>query len=473
MPLTSSQAKRPRTTFFCNECGHESPKWEGRCPSCDSWGTYTEAPQPARAERSAPGRAPARVRQALAAPTESGLPRAPRPLAEAVAQPTQVMPTGLPETDRVLGGGLVPGALVLLAGDPGVGKSTLMLQASARLADQGTSVLYASGEESAAQVGLRARRLGIDSSRVLFLAETEAERLIESLEAAAPGVVIVDSIQTLSTDGAPAAGSVSAVRESTQMLMAWAKVRGVPVILAGHVTKDGAIAGPKVLEHMVDVVLQMEGDPVSAYRILRCAKNRFGATDEVALFEMRTDGLAEVADPSAALVAERRAGVPGSAIVATLEGTRPLLAEVQALTSLAVAGPPRRTATGIDAGRMVMLTAVLTRRAGLRLGDQDVMVNVPGGLRIAEPASDLAVAMAIASSARDVPLDPRVVCIGEVGLNGEVRRVPQLERRLAEAARHGFSRALVPRGTDSKACPGMEVVPVGSVREAMQAAMGR
>jgi DNA repair protein RadA/Sms len=473
MPLTSSQTKRSRTTFFCNECGHKSPKWEGRCPACDSWGTYAEAPQPTRAGRPDKGAGASRVRQALDEPASDNKPHAPRPLAEAVAQLTQIIPTGLPETDRVLGGGLVPGALILLAGDPGVGKSTLMLQASARLADAGASVLYASGEESAAQVGLRARRLGLDSNLVLFLAETEAERLIESLEAAAPGVVIVDSIQTLSTHGAPAAGSVGAVRESAQMLMAWAKVRGVPVVLAGHVTKDGAIAGPKVLEHMVDVVLQMEGDPVSSYRILRCAKNRFGATDEVALFEMRADGLAEVADPSAALVAERRAGVPGSAVVATLEGTRPLLAEVQALTSLAVAGPPRRTATGIDAGRMVMLTAVLTRRAGLRLGDQDVMVNVPGGLRIAEPASDLAVAMAIASSARDVPLDATTVCIGEVGLNGEVRRVPQLGRRLAEAARHGFSRALVPQGTAAETCPGMDIVPVGSVREAMQAAMGR
>lgn len=453
----ATQTKKLKGSYFCADCGHESPKWDGRCSACGAWGTYAEAPRAARAS---------------AAPRTGLLPAEPQPLAQAGLIPAQRMPTGLTETDRVLGGGLVPGSLVLLAGDPGVGKSTLLLQAGARLADAGHVVLYASGEESADQVALRARRLGIGDSSVLFLPETDADGLIAALERTKPGVVIVDSIQTLTMDGPSGAGSVAQVRESTLLLLNWAKASAVPVVLSGHVTKDGAIAGPKVLEHMVDVVLQLEGDPVSAYRMLRCAKNRFGATDELALYEMRADGLAEVTDPSAALVAERRPGVPGSAIVAALEGTRPLLAEVQALTSLAVGGPPRRTATGIDAGRMVMLAAVLGRRAGLRLSNQDVMVNVPGGLRIAEPAADLAVAMAIASCAGDVPLDPTVVCIGEVGLNGEVRRVPQVERRLAEAARHGFARALIPAGVKVEACADLHVTQVATVRDAISAALG-
>ena len=458
----TSPSQRTRTTFVCTGCGHETPKWQGRCQSCGAWGTYAERTEFRSQRRSAP--------RAAAPPAEPAL------LSEHAAggldRRTLI---GMPQTDALLGGGLVAGSALLLAGDPGIGKSTLLLQVCARLAKGGLRVLYASGEESAAQVRLRAERLGAADAPVLFLAETDAEAIVAALERAQPGAIVVDSVQTLWTGAAASsAGSVAQVRESAALLLAWAKANGAPLFLAGHVTKDGAIAGPRTLEHMVDVVLQLEGDPLSQYRILRCAKNRFGATNDLALFEMRGDGLAEVSDPSAALIAGRAADAPGSAVTVALEGSRPLLAEVQALTNGAGQNAPRRTATGVDFNRMVMLAAVLSRRAGLRLGDQDVMVNVPGGLRIAEPAADLAIALAVASSFRDLPLDPRAVLIGEVGLNGEVRRVPQLERRLAEAARHGFVRAVVPAGESAppreRGAPTIEAVAVRSVREAIGAA---
>ena len=462
--MTSTQ--RTRTSFVCTACGHEAPKWQGRCQACGAWGSYEERVEPRSQRRVAP--------RAAAAPSAE-----PALLSEHAADGLERRsPIGLPQTDALLGGGLVAGSALLLAGDPGVGKSTLLLQVCARLAERGSRVLYASGEESAAQVRLRAERLGAANAPVLFVAETDADALVVALERARPAAVVVDSVQTLWTGAAASgAGSVAQVRESAALLTTWAKANGAPLFLAGHVTKDGAIAGPRTLEHMVDVVLQLEGDPLSQYRILRCAKNRFGATNDLALFEMRGDGLAEVPDPSAALIAGRAAGAPGSAVTVALEGSRPLLAEVQALTNGAGQNAPRRTATGVDFNRMVMLAAVLSRRGGLRLGDQDVMVNVPGGLRIAEPAADLAIALAVASSFRDLPLDPRAVLIGEVGLNGEVRRVPQLERRLAEAARHGFARAIVPavdgappRRADA---PAIEAVGVNSVREAIGAAAQR
>ena len=381
---------------------------------------------------------------------------------------------GMPEVERVLGGGAVLGSLVLMAGDPGIGKSTLLLQFAAGLAAE-HRVLYVSGEESGGQVRLRAERLGIAGASVLFLAETSLEAILDQMEAVQPGVLIVDSIQTLYSDATPStAGSVAQVRECTQLLMRWAKESGVPVFLAGHVTKDGNIAGPRVLEHMVDVVLYLEGETMSNFRMLHGVKNRFGATNDVALLEMRGDGLAEVADPSAALIAERQNDVSGSAVVVTLEGSRPLLAEVQALTNPSAFTPPRRSSNGTDFNRMAMTTAVLGRRASLSLANQDIMVNVTGGLRINEPAADMAVALAIASSYHDVPLAPNTVFLGEVGLNGEVRRVPQIERRLSEAARHGFVRAVVPKGSADAATefpPGMEVVAVSSLREAMAAAL--
>lgn len=456
---TSFASPKQRTVFFCADCGRESPKWDGRCPGCGAWGSYTEVSKFAKGH------------------PVGGIPLVmdkPQTLTDAALTPVKRIPTGLCETDRVLGGGLVPGALVLVAGDPGIGKSTLLLQIGANLAGAGLSTLYASGEESAEQVGLRAQRLGIANSDMLFLQETSTEHLIARLEQEKPGALIVDSIQTLAPQEAPlGAGGVMQVRESTLQLLKWAKTSGVPVVLAGHVTKDGSIAGPKVLEHMVDVVLQLEGDSVSSNRVLRCSKNRFGATEELALYEMGVDGLSEVIDPSAVLVSQRRAGVPGSAVTVALGGTRPMLAEVQALTSPGVPGSPRRTATGVDAARMVMLATVLSRRAGLRLGNHDIMVNIPGALRIAEPSSDLAVAMAIASCTADMALDPSVVFLGEIGLNGEVRQVPHLERRLIEASRHGFNRALAPEGLSTEFCANIEVTPVVTVREAISAAICR
>ncbi len=456
----TSKAPKTKVSFLCGDCGHSSAKWEGRCAACGAWGTYVEFAEPGR-----PARAVGPRSQALAPE--------PAPIGEQSAPDGQRLSLGMPEIDRLLGGGVVAGSVLLLAGDPGIGKSTLLLQVAAGVARSGRTVLYVSGEESGAQVRLRAQRLGVEASGVLFVAETSADAVLSVLERTQPGLLIVDSIQTLASDAAPStAGSVAQVRECAQLLLGWAKSSDAPVFLAGHVTKDGSVAGPRVLEHMVDVVLAMEGEALSSYRVLRCTKNRFGSTNEVALLEMAGDGLAEVADPSAALIGERSGNVPGSAIVATIEGTRPLLCEVQALTSLTGFAPPRRTANGIDANRLVMLAAVLGRRAGLALAGQDIMVNVPGGLRVAEPAADLGIALAIASSFNDAPLDPTTVFIGEVGLNGEVRRIPQLERRLDEAARHGFSRALVPaRNAAAADVPGIEVVGVESLRAAIAAAM--
>ena len=406
--------------------------------------------------------------------------REPRqPVMELAQQPSeggQRIALDMPEVSGLLGGGVVRGSVVLIAGDPGIGKSTLLLQMASCLAGGGLRVLYLSGEESGGQVRLRAERLGVASSGVLFLAETRAESILEQLEQERPDALVVDSIQTLYSDEVPsAAGSVAQVRECTQLLTRWAKATGAPVFLAGHVTKDGSIAGPRVLEHMVDVVFYLEGEPLSSYRLLHSVKNRFGATNDVALLEMRGDGLVEVTDPSSVLIGEHRQGVSGSAIVVTLEGSRPLLAEVQALTHPSVFTPPRRTCNGVDFNRMAMIVAVLGRRAGLALGNQDIMVNVVGGLRVGEPAADLAVALALASSYHDVPLDAATVYLGELGLNGEVRRVPQLERRLAEAARHGFRRALVPTSSlqGSAGESAMEVVAVESLREALASSLGR
>ena len=450
---------KTKVTFLCQDCGHTSPKWEGRCPACGAWGTYVEFSEPARQARPARSHAP-------------GLPVEPTPIGEQSAAEAQRMLLGMPEVDRLLGGGVVAGSVLLLAGDPGIGKSTLLLQAAAHVASSQRKVLYVSGEESGAQVRLRAQRLGVEASNVLFAAETSADELLSMLERTQPQLLIVDSIQTLATDQAPStAGSVAQVRECTQLLLGWAKSTGASVFLAGHVTKDGNVAGPRVLEHMVDVVLAMEGEALSSYRVLRCTKNRFGSTNEIALLEMGSDGLTEVADPSAVLIGERQGAVPGSAVIATIEGTRPLLCEVQALTNLSGFSPPRRTANGVDFNRVIMLAAVLGRRAGLALSSQDIMVNVPGGLRIVEPAADLGIALAIASSFHDAPLDPATVYIGEVGLNGEVRRVPQVERRLGEAVRHGFTRALVPgRNAGTSEVTGIEVVPVDGLRTAIAAA---
>jgi DNA repair protein RadA/Sms len=428
---------KPVARFVCQACGAVSAKWVGRCETCGEWNTIVEetaesGPGLAR-PRAATGRKLGFV--ALGGETEP---------------PARVV-TGIAELDRVLGGGLVPGSAVLLAGDPGIGKSTLLLQAAATLARGGRRVLYLSGEEAIDQVRLRARRLGLADAATtasLGLAATVNLRdIAASLEAeTTAALVVVDSIQTMWLDSIDAApGTVSQVRASAFELIRLAKSRGFAVVLVGHVTKDGAIAGPRVLEHMVDAVLYFEGDRGHQFRILRGVKNRFGATDEIGVFEMTDRGLAEVANPSALFLAERRGNVSGSAVFAGLEGSRPVLVEVQALLSPNQGGTPRRSVIGWDGGRLAMLLAVLDARCGLRLGSSDVYLNIAGGLRVSEPAADLAVAAALASAAADRPTDPGRVYFGEVGLSGEIRQVAQAEARLKEARKLGFSSACLPR----------------------------
>lgn len=382
------------------------------------------------------------------------------------------------ELNRILGGGLVPGSVVLLAGDPGIGKSTLLLQVAAALANgpQGGGVLYVSGEESPDQVQMRARRLRVKGDGLYLLGETNLEAALHWLGQMSVTAVVVDSIQTLYSEGLSAApGSLSQVRECTRRLLAWAKEHGTPVLLAGHVTKEGDVAGPRALEHMVDVVLYLEGERFGANRLLRGTKNRFGATHEVAVYQMEERGLVEVLDPSRALLSHRLGGAVGSAVVAVVEGTRPLLVEVQALTSPAYGPVPRRVVNGMEVNRVLMVAAVLARRAGLPLGGQDIIVNVVGGLRLSEPSADLAVALAIASSFREAPLDESLVVLGEVGLSGEVRPVPQVERRLQEASRLGFRRAVVAeRGQRAEAWNGsVEVLEVATLREALRHVLPR
>lgn len=446
-----------RTIWVCQQCGFESPGYYGRCPSCDSWGSLVET--------AAPGRASSTPRPASGAATR------PRLLAEVSSAAESRLQVSIGELNRVLGGGLVPGSLVLLGGDPGIGKSTLLLQAADALTTSAGSVLYVAAEESAEQVKLRADRLGIAGRGLYILPETCLDEALEAAQQVRPAVLVVDSIQTVYVEALESSpGSVSQVRECTSRLMQYAKRARVPVFIVGHVTKEGIIAGPRVVEHMVDAVLYLEGERFQQYRILRAVKNRFGSTDEVGVFEMVEAGMREILNPSEAFLGERAQNTPGSAVVVTLEGTRPILIEVQALTSPAGFSMPRRTVTGFDVNRLQMLLAVLAKRAGVRLGDHDVFVNITGGLRIAEPAVDLGVAVAIASSAREVPVDPQTVLIGEVGLSGELRSVSGLERRLQEAARLGFRRAVVPqrRVNGLSAQPQMELVWARTIAEAIE-----
>jgi DNA repair protein RadA/Sms len=384
------------------------------------------------------------------------------------------MPVGIAEFNRVLGGGLVPGALVLIGGDPGIGKSTLILQAAGSLAETNAPVVYVSAEESPQQIKLRADRLGVATDDILVLAETDLDAILATAQEANPGVLIVDSIQTVMVDDiTSAAGSVSQVRECTSRIMQWAKPRNIPVFIVGHVTKEGAIAGPRVLEHMVDAVLYLEGERFHQYRILRAVKNRFGSTDEVGVFEMIGDGLREVRNPSEAFLEERSTMAPGSTVAVTMEGSRPILVEVQALATPTNFSMPRRSANGLDGNRLQLLVAVLQKRVGLGLGTQDVYANVVGGMRIMEPAADLAIATAVASSLRDRPVDPGTVCIGEIGLSGEIRSVSHLERRIQEASRLGFRRAIVPERSPNLPASsrlGMEIVAAGSAAEAIDIA---
>jgi DNA repair protein RadA/Sms len=392
---------------------------------------------------------------------------------------SQVSIEGLPrlelpfsEFNRVLGGGIVPGSLVLIGGDPGIGKSTLLLQVAGMVAQGGGGVLYVSGEESVPQMKLRAQRLGIYGEGLYLLPETALESILEQAQELQPRLMVVDSIQTVYIEGlTSAAGSLSQVRECTWRLMQWAKRAGVPVFLVGHVTKDGAIAGPHVLEHMVDVVLYLEGERFSSYRLLRGVKNRFGSTNEVGVFEMRDRGLVEVANPSQFFLSQRAAGTIGSVIVPTLEGTRPLLVEIQALTSPTSFGMPRRTANGVDFNRLLLLTAVLTRRAGVPLSSEDVIVNVIGGIKISEPAADLGIALAIGSSFRGIRVAPTLVAIGEVGLSGELRAVSQLERRLSEAAKLGFKACILSASAQIEPLPQIELIVASTLSEALRKAL--
>jgi DNA repair protein RadA/Sms len=370
----------------------------------------------------------------------------------------------------VLGGGLVAGSLVLIAGEPGIGKSTLLLELSAWMAQTWGSVVYVSGEENVQQIKLRSERLGLSGEKLYLLAETELDVILSQIEKLTPRMVVIDSIQAIylpELETAP--GSITQVRECTLKLMQWAKSSAIPVFITGHVTKDGAIAGPRVLEHIVDVVLYLEGESFSSYRLLRSTKNRFGSTNEVAIFEMKAAGLLEVVNPSQVFLAQRQSRAIGSAVVPTLEGSRPLLVEIQALTNLTSFGLPRRTANGVDFGRLLMITAVLSRRLGLKLGNQDVIVSATGGLKVGEPAADLAISLAICSSFRDMGIDPELVAVGEVGLSGELRAVSQLERRLSEAVQLGFKRALVPKiGARMSTPKGIELIPASMLSEAIR-----
>jgi DNA repair protein RadA/Sms len=456
--MAKLKAQRPRTAYGCTSCGHVEPRWLGRCPACQEWSTLVEHVDAARdAPRpSARGVSDGAGPQPITEVSEIG--RADR------------LTTRIGELDRVLGGGLVAGSLVLLGGDPGVGKSTLLVQALAGLAAPGERrVLYATGEESVAQTAMRARRVGAATERLRVVAETDVEKVLAHAHSEPPDVLAIDSIQTVYTpllDSIP--GSLAQVRECASRLMQYAKTSGVPTILVGHVTKDGGIAGPKTLEHLVDVVLQLEGDG-GPYRILRAHKNRFGSTQEIGVFEMRGAGMAEVANPSAHLLAERPVGAPGSVVVASADGARPLLVEIQALVAPAGAGVGRRTAAGVDGNRVSLLLAVLAQRAACDVLDRDIFVNVAGGVRLAEPAIDLGVACAIASSARGRAIDATTVMFGEVGLAGEIRAVPLCEQRLAEAARLGFSRALIPAQNKARldVVPGLELVAVDRLSTAL------
>jgi DNA repair protein RadA/Sms len=376
----------------------------------------------------------------------------------------------LSEFNRVLGGGAVPGSMVLIGGDPGIGKSTLLLQVAGAVVEQGVEALYVSGEESVHQIKLRADRLGVRGEGLYLLPETDLETIIERGAQISPRLVVIDSIQTVYQSGlTSSAGSIAQVRECTSRLMQWAKMTDITILLVGHVTKDGSIAGPHTLEHIVDVVLYLEGERFSAYRLLRSVKNRFGSTNEIGVFEMRDQGLIEIANPSQVLISQRSEGAIGSAVVPTLEGTRPLLVEIQALTSPTVFGLPRRNANGIDYNRLLMITAVLTKRARLSLGNQDIITNAVGGIRVNEPSADLGIALAIASSLRNARVNPDLVAVGEIGLSGEIRAVSQLDKRLAEAAKLGFKACLLPPVQSGQRPPsGIEPITVSSLSQALK-----
>jgi DNA repair protein RadA/Sms len=445
---------KPKRIYSCDACGSQQPKWQGQCPDCGAWNSLAESVQTAeRAKR-----------------TQLAGRREPTRLDRVAVDQVERSSTGLAELDRVLGGGLVPGSVVLIGGDPGIGKSTLLLRALADIAAR-ESACYVTGEESLDQIALRARRLGVASAPVQLLAETCVENIIAGLERQPPGVLVIDSIQTLYSEALESApGSVSQVRECAAQLVRLAKTRNVTTILVGHVTKEGTLAGPRVLEHMVDTVLYFESDTGSRFRIIRAAKNRFGAANEMGFFVMDAAGFKEVKNPSAIFLARRAEPVPGSVTLVTREGTRPVLVEVQALVDQSLTQSPRRVAQGLDAQRLSLLLAVLHRHCGIAIGDNDVFANVVGGLRVAETAADLAVLLAVLSSFRERAVSQDLIVFGEVGLTGEVRPVPFGEERLIEASKHGFKRALVPRANLPKKPIGIDVAAVDRLDEALRLA---
>ena len=458
---------KAQTKYVCRQCGHESAKWLGKCPSCDEWGSLEETLS------ASPSKAPG-ARTALPSFVGQNKPQrlgdVPSPAQEGRIQ------SGIGEFDRVLGGGIVRGSLILIGGDPGVGKSTLLTEVAGKAAMRGGKTLYVSGEESATQIKLRAERLGITGGDLLLHNETDVMQVAAAIQSERPLFAIIDSIQTMQhPDIESAAGSVSQVRAATAHLAQVAKGEGIPIFLVGHVTKEGTLAGPRVLEHMVDTVLTFEGDKNYTYRILRAVKNRFGSTDELGLFEMHEEGLVEVPNPSEMLLAERTQNTAGSAILATVEGTRPMLIEVQALVAPSFLANPRRTVSGVDQNRVSLILAVLEKRVGMGLASQDVFVNLAGGVRADEPAADLAVAVAAASSFQERPVDPTTVFAGEVGLGGEVRAVGHIELRLREAARMGFKQAIIcaRNKANLRRMPELNVIGVDTVRQALDAALFR
>ena len=452
-------AKAKTSAFFCQNCGYESAKWMGQCPGCKEWNTFVEELVDRKALSGSGKSKPASEAK-------------PVPLSSIVASDEERVSTNMKELDRVLGGGIVRGSLVLVGGDPGIGKSTLLLQVCRNLSAQGLSVLYVSGEESLQQIKIRAERIGTFTDHLQLLCETNLELIREVVERQKPQIVVIDSVQTMYNESVGSApGSVSQVREATSVLMQIAKGMDISIFIVGHVTKEGVVAGPRVLEHMVDTVLYFEGDRHESYRILRGVKNRFGSTNEIGVFEMRTEGLAEVENPSEYMLSGKPADASGSVVACSVEGTRPILLEIQALICHSYFNNPRRTATGTDFNRVNLLLAVLEKRLGMQLSDCDAYVNIAGGIRMNEPAIDLGIVLATISSKLDLTIDEKTICFGEVGLSGEVRGVTMAEQRVAEAAKLGFKRCILPSVClgAAKSVKGIELVGVSNVKEALEA----